>query len=49
MKNALEAIVPIKEACLAADEENLQHIGNQLSLCETLRDRIRKEIGKGNE
>jgi DNA mismatch repair protein MutS len=44
LKNALEAIVPIKEACLAADEENLQHIGNQLSLCETLRDRIRKEI-----
>ncbi len=44
LKNALETIVPIKEACLAADEENLQHIGNQLSLCETLRDRIRKEI-----
>ena len=44
LKNALEAIVPIKEACLAADEENLQHISNQLSLCETLRDRIRKEI-----
>ena len=44
LKNALEAIVPIKEACLSADEENLQHIGNQLSLCETLRDRIRKEI-----
>ncbi len=44
LKNALEAIVPIKEACLATDEENLQHIGNQLSLCETLRDRIRKEI-----
>ena len=44
LKNALEAIVPIKEACLAAGEENLQHIGNQLSLCETLRDRIRKEI-----
>ena len=44
LKVALQAIQPIKDACLCAENEALRQIGEQLSLCETLRDRIAKEI-----
>ena len=44
LKNALEAIQPIKTACEHAKNEALQRVGDQLNLCETLRDRIAKEI-----
>src|SRR5574344_2126513 len=44
LKNALEAIQPIKIACEHAKNEALQRVGDQLNLCETLRDRIAKEI-----
>ena len=44
LKVALQAIQPIKDACLCAENEALRQIGEQLSLCETLRDRIEKEI-----
>ena len=44
LKNALAAINPIKTACLAADNECLQRIGEQLNLCESIRDRIEHEI-----
>jgi DNA mismatch repair protein MutS len=41
---ALQAIQPIKTACLYADNEALKRVGEQLNLCESLRDRIEKEI-----
>ena len=44
LKVALQAIAPIKTACMHADNEVLRRIGEQLNLCETLRDRIDKEI-----
>lgn len=44
LKNALLAIVPVKGACMETDNESLQVIGEQLSLCETIRDRIEQEI-----
>ncbi|MCH5307207.1 MAG: DNA mismatch repair protein MutS [Prevotella sp.] len=48
MKRALEAIAPIKEACLAPEHadipESLRRVGERLSLCEEIRDRIGHEI-----
>ena len=44
LKNALMAIRPIKTACLYAQNDALKRIGEQLSLCESLKDRIEKEI-----
>ena len=44
LKLALQAIEPIKSACLQADNEGLKRVGEQFHLCETLRDRIEKEI-----
>lgn len=44
LKNALEALHPLKTACLSANNPVLSRIGEQLNLCETLRDRISKEI-----
>ena len=44
LKVALQAIQPIKTACLYASNESLKRVGEQLNLCESLRDRIEKEI-----
>lgn len=44
LRNALDAIRPVKNACLNADNESLRRIGEQLNLCESLKDRIEKEI-----
>ncbi len=44
LKVALQAIAPIKTACLYADNPTLKRIGEQMNLCESLRDRIEKEI-----
>ena len=44
LKNALMAIQPGKTACLYAKSDTLKRIGEQLNLCESLRDRIEKEI-----
>lgn len=44
LKVALQAIEPIKEACLQADNASLNRIGEQLNLCISIRDRISKEI-----
>ena len=44
LRNALDAIRPVKNACLYADNESLKRIGEQLNLCESLKDRIEKEI-----
>ncbi len=44
LRNALLAVQPIKTACLYASNESLKQLGEQLNLCESLRDRIGKEI-----
>ena len=44
LKVALQAIEPIKQACLEADNASLNRIGEQLNLCISIRDRIAKEI-----
>lgn len=44
LKNALQALQPVKAACMKASNESLRRIGEQLQLCETIRDRIEHEI-----
>ena len=44
LKVALQAIEPIKQACVEAEQEALRRVGEQLNLCETIRDRIEREI-----
>ena len=44
LKVALQAVEPIKEACMDADNASLNHIGEQLNICRSIRDRIDKEV-----
>lgn len=44
LKVALQAIEPIKQACMEADNASLNRIGELLNLCISIRDRIAKEI-----
>ena len=44
LKNALQALQPVKAACMKASNESLRRIGEQLQLCETIRDRIEHEV-----
>ena len=44
LKVALQAIEPIKQACLEADNTSLNRIGEQLNVCQSIRDRIDREI-----
>lgn len=44
LKNALQALQPVKAACMKASNESLRRIGEQLQLCETIRERIEHEI-----
>ncbi len=44
LKTALQAIEPIKTACLFAKNDSLKRVGERLSLCESVRDRIEREI-----
>ena len=44
LKVALQAIEPIKETCMDADNASLNHIGGQLDICRSIRDRIEREI-----
>lgn len=44
LKIALQAIQPLKAACMQTNNETLNRIGEQMSLCESLRDRIEHEI-----
>ena len=44
LKNALEAIQPIKTACLYAKNEALKRVGERLCLCESIRERISREV-----
>lgn len=44
LKVALRAVQPIKAACLSTDDETLKRVGEQLNLCESLRERIEREV-----
>ncbi len=44
LKMALQAIQPIKTACLYSQNESLKRVGEQLNLCESIRERIAREI-----
>ena len=44
MKLALQALVSMKSACLSSDCEEIRSMGDRLNLCESLRDRIEREI-----
>ena len=44
LKIALNAIEPVKAACEASENESIRRIGEQLSVCRTIRDRIAHEI-----
>lgn len=44
LKVALQAIEPIKAACMDADNASSNHIGEQLNICQSIRDRIDREI-----
>lgn len=44
LKVALQALEPIKEACMASNKPSLCRIGEQLNVCALIRDRIDREI-----
>ena len=44
LKTALQAIEPIKRACEKARSDSMRRIGEQLNVCEGMRDRIAREI-----
>lgn len=44
LKVALQAVAPIKAACATADNVALKRVGEQLNLCESIRQRIEREI-----
>lgn len=44
LKVALSALEPAKEACMNSGEPTLCRIGEQINLCQLIRDRIEKEI-----
>lgn len=46
LKNALEAIVPIKTLTQNTNNKALQHIGDSLELCEELRQRIKTTLNE---
>ena len=44
LKTALEALRPVKTACTSSKNEALKRMGEQLNLCDSLRERIEKEV-----
>ena len=44
LRIALDALEPVKEACLTADNEALRAMGQHIEPCQELRDRIRQEL-----
>lgn len=44
IKNGLDAIIPIKKACGSNENKTLLLFAEQLSPCDTIRERIRKEL-----
>ena len=41
---ALDALGPVREACLATDNDSLRRLGSQINFCDVLRQRIEKEM-----
>lgn len=46
LKNALAALVAIKQACDQSNESTLMRVGEQINLCSRIRDRIEREIAE---
>ncbi len=44
LKVALKALEPIKKLCIESNQNSLKKIGEQISLCELIRERIEKEV-----
>ena len=44
LKTALQALQPIKTACLYAKNDALKRVGERLNLCESLREKIEREL-----
>ena len=44
LKNALQAIAPMKELCNRSENPNLKRLAEQLNSCESIKNRIEKEI-----
>lgn len=44
VKNALNAVIPIKNVCESAENETLKRFGEQLNPCDLIRERIEKEL-----
>jgi len=44
LKNALNALKPLKEICLNADNQNLSELVKRIDACNNLKERIEKEI-----
>lgn len=44
LKVALQSLAPVKQACMSADNAELRRIGEEISLCEELKERISREI-----
>lgn len=44
LRTALQAFGPVKAACLESGNDALRRIGENISLCESLRDRIGREV-----
>ena len=44
LKNALYALEKVKDVCDKSEEPSLQRIGDQITLCTLIRDRIEKEL-----
>ncbi len=44
LRIALQALEPIKEACLSSSDPTLQYIGEQINLCREIRNRIDREV-----
>ena len=46
LRTALQALGPVKAACLEAGNDALRRIGENICLCESLRDRIGREVSE---
>lgn len=44
LKIALQALEPVKAACLSSSDATLKRVGENMNLCEEIRDRIAKEM-----
>jgi len=44
IRRALQAIIPVKEACAASDNAALRHLADQLNPCELISEKIGREI-----